>query len=355
MSVEAGGSVNSTDRFGLTALMMASWAGHEDVCLSLLGSKANPDQRDNAGWTAMHHAVLGDYDSIVRLLLRHGADGTIKTNDGTSCVSLASQIQAPYSRKALSGMALEMGISEISPLFNASAYEGNVEVLKSLIEETKFDPNMQDIMGRNAIHLAALGGHLDAFSYLQSQGARLEALDKMGRSVVDYAAMGSNVALVDKVLELVVPDVSQGRDTWSPLHWACRTGGVDIVQKLLDYGFEPSAVQTVEPNHWWYPLDIADYCRNTRLLGYSGFKDVLGPRSPNVPQLSSAQKVASGFSCDACEQVIILIHSTNSANIFIKTILSPRFHLSGQDFDYCFMCNATRHLTHPPECVFEVL
>lgn len=299
--------------------MMASWAGYDDVCLFLLAYKPNPDQQDNAGYTAMHHAILGDYDKIVRLLLQHGADGTIETHDGTSCVTLASHVPAPQSMKALSSVALAMGTSDMANLLTASAYDGNVEILKSLIEDTKFDPNVQDTMGHNAAHLAAIGGNLDALVYLHGRGTRLDALDSMGRGIVEYAAMGSNLAIVDKVLKLVVPSVDQGADTWSPLHWACRLGDVDVIQSLLEYGFNPTTVQTAEPNHLWHPLDIAEFYENTRLLEHSGFDDKLGPRSPHVPQLLPTQK-ETGYSCDACQQVSVFDHYINCANVYSRLL-----------------------------------
>jgi ankyrin repeat protein len=297
--LEAGGSVNATDRFGLTALMMASWAGHKDLCIFLLASRADPNKQDNAGWTALHNAVLGDHDEIVRLLLRHGADVTAVTNDGMSCLTLANHVQALQSLRVLAGVGLHSGAWDIAAFLNTTALDGSVEALKSLMEALKFDPNLVDSMGRNAAHSAALGGNLGAMMYLQSQGTSLVATDKMGRRLIDYATMGGSPVVVDKVLKLLTPDTAKTEGIWSPLHWACRHGDIDVIQRLLDYGYASTTLRTTEPDHSWSPIDIAIYHGSTKLLDEKSLAQNLGPQSSTIPP----PRMVKGFVCDACEAV----------------------------------------------------
>jgi ankyrin repeat protein len=87
---EAGADPAITNRYGGVAVIPASERGHVDVVRYLLEETAiDVDHVNNLGWTALLEAIIladGDdaHQSIVRLLLEHGADPHLADRDGVT-------------------------------------------------------------------------------------------------------------------------------------------------------------------------------------------------------------------------------------------------------------------------------
>ncbi|GBF72947.1 hypothetical protein PA598K_01226 [Paenibacillus sp. 598K] len=90
LAIEAGADTKLTNRFGGTALIPAADRGHVEVVQYLLEqSDVDIDHINNLGWTALLEAViLGDggerHQTIVKLLLDHGADPSIADREGVT-------------------------------------------------------------------------------------------------------------------------------------------------------------------------------------------------------------------------------------------------------------------------------
>ena len=71
--VAAGANVNDQPPYGTSATVVAAHSGHRDVAVFLLEQGADPNAAD-AGYTALHAAILHKDAGLVRDLLDHGAD-----------------------------------------------------------------------------------------------------------------------------------------------------------------------------------------------------------------------------------------------------------------------------------------
>ena len=71
--VAHGADVNDTAPYGTSATVVAAHSGHPAVAAFLLDHGADPNLAD-AGYTALHAAILHKDDSLVETLLEHGAD-----------------------------------------------------------------------------------------------------------------------------------------------------------------------------------------------------------------------------------------------------------------------------------------
>lgn len=89
-AIAAGADTTITNRFGGTALIPAADRGHVEVVRELLtNSDVDVDHINNLGWTALLEAViLGDggqnHQTIVKLLIEHGADVNLADHDGVT-------------------------------------------------------------------------------------------------------------------------------------------------------------------------------------------------------------------------------------------------------------------------------
>jgi len=95
LTLEHDADVRSLDNFNGTGLIRAAERGHVDIVQRLLETDIDVNHINNLGWTALHEAIiLGDgtepYRQTVQLLLDHGADPTLPTqNRGDTPLELA--------------------------------------------------------------------------------------------------------------------------------------------------------------------------------------------------------------------------------------------------------------------------
>jgi ankyrin repeat protein len=71
--VEAGANVNDEDAWGVSATTLAAFSGFGETARFLLDKGADPN-RDKAGFTALHCAIMRRDEETVAALLAHGAD-----------------------------------------------------------------------------------------------------------------------------------------------------------------------------------------------------------------------------------------------------------------------------------------
>jgi len=107
--VKAGAPVNSTSRNELKAapIQSATAAGHEKIVRMLLANGADPNIREQGGYTPLHAAAQNGDEMVIRTLLYGGADLGIKSNDGKLPLDLA--LEAGHTEAA---RLLEEGITK---------------------------------------------------------------------------------------------------------------------------------------------------------------------------------------------------------------------------------------------------
>ena len=80
--VAAGADVNDQSPYGTSAAVVAAHSGHRAVAVFLLEQDADPNAAD-AGYTALHAAILHKDAALVRALLAHGADPEARVQAST--------------------------------------------------------------------------------------------------------------------------------------------------------------------------------------------------------------------------------------------------------------------------------
>ena len=151
-----GVDVNAQTPTGTSALMVASFKGHESAVNWLLAhANCKIDQVDHDGLTALHYAVLSKKIEVVRVLLDHHAHPNAVDSKGLSPLILAARNSPPETAKAL----LEAGA----------------------------DPNLPDADQWTALFHAISRKRLDVIKVLLKGGARRDLKDSSGKSAAQLA------------------------------------------------------------------------------------------------------------------------------------------------------------------------
>lgn len=89
--IKAGATVNSQSKNPLSAapIQSAAAAGHVKIVMLLLNHNANPNIREQGGYTPLHAAAQNGDMQMIRSLLFNGADLSIKSADGKLPLDLA--------------------------------------------------------------------------------------------------------------------------------------------------------------------------------------------------------------------------------------------------------------------------
>lgn len=91
--LKAGADVNSKDKKGRTALLIAAEKGHPEVVTLLLESKADVNVTDKHGRTALMYAAMTTSIASVRLLIDKGAYVNVMNEKGETALTLTNVIE----------------------------------------------------------------------------------------------------------------------------------------------------------------------------------------------------------------------------------------------------------------------
>lgn len=99
--VKAGASINSKSHNNLKVapLQSAAAGGHRKIVKLLLANGADPNIREQGGFTPLHAAAENGDEEMIRILLYGGADLTLKNNQGKTALDLA--LEAGHEKASL--------------------------------------------------------------------------------------------------------------------------------------------------------------------------------------------------------------------------------------------------------------
>ncbi|WP_207140271.1 ankyrin repeat domain-containing protein [Rhodovibrio salinarum] len=301
--LKAGADVNGRSGDGWSALMQAAYGRHGDVARVLLDASAATDLReDKYGNTALLIATRRGADRTVVALLDHGADPNVQDHaDGNT--PLINAASAPFGLAAsIADTLLQAGAAPdvaahdgFTPLM-AAARTGSLAMVDQLLAaEARVD--RQNTSGETALMLAAASGQTAALDRLLEAGADPSiqnakgntaiclAIDSRARQSVDQliatgedevlttrcrdglppiarAAKLGDAQLVDRLLAAGVDPDQPGADGSTALMWAANRGAAGAVHRLLDAGASPTA----QAKDGWTPQKAAQMLGDTEIL-----------------------------------------------------------------------------------------
>ncbi|KAJ8773578.1 hypothetical protein K2173_005824 [Erythroxylum novogranatense] len=150
-----GSDPNELDNNGRTALHIAASSGSEHCIVLLLEYGADPNARDSEGIVPLWEALVGEYNSIAKLLVDNGA--TLSSGD-------------------------------VGQFAYTAAEQNNLNLLKKIVEYGG-DVTLPSVGGTTALHAAISEGNTKMVQFLLDQGADIDRPDGHGwtpRALAEY-------------------------------------------------------------------------------------------------------------------------------------------------------------------------
>jgi len=223
--LEAGADPNARDDKGYTLLLWAARWGNIRIVELLLGAGADPNVQGINEKTPLHMASYRRDPTLLELLLDAGADPNVRDNIGYTPLHWA----ATYGNTPLVEPLLDAGADPnvrdaggYTPLLRAarlagpgpqSGHAADGAIIVELLLEAGADPNVRNNAGYTSLHYVAAG--------LESRAAAAAIIVEL---------------LLDAGADPNVRDPSGE----TPLHGAASSGNPTIVRLLLDAGADPS-------------------------------------------------------------------------------------------------------------------
>ncbi len=231
--VAAGADVDRAAASGTSPLVVAAHSGHGALAAFLLDAGADPGAAD-AGYAALHAAVLRGDPQLVRALLAHGADPDAVLERGTPARRVSADWRLPHSMigatplwvaarfrepavlrilgeygadasAALDGETVVMaairggsnrGRFGIAPPDAAVEARRTLEAVAAALDAGA-DADARNGIGDTALHLAASRGLDDIVALLAERGAGLDIGNDSGQTPLGLAAGGTAVLLAE--------------------------------------------------------------------------------------------------------------------------------------------------------------
>ncbi|XP_022336709.2 uncharacterized protein LOC111132656 isoform X3 [Crassostrea virginica] len=204
------------------------------------------------GNTPLIWAAKRGHTKIVQLLLKHGADITLRNYENQTAVEVASA-----GIRTILLDSVERSTESFHRLLLQAAWQGNIKVLKKLLSENKVrDVNCENSEGLTALLLACRDIQLferlstqmnrpydpvECVQELLSHRANVHAVDGDDMTCLHYTSK-SKAALAVSVMQAILtaePNIeSKDKRLFAPIHCASQTGNVECLEVLLEGGTE---------------------------------------------------------------------------------------------------------------------
>ena len=117
-----------------------------------------------------------------------------------------------------------------------SSEEGNIEIVRELLNESVVDVNGKGINEWTALHLAVVNGHLNVATLLVSKGAILDARTRDRLTPLHLASSKGGLEMVNVLLVAGADPNLEDQGGNTAMHCAAEVGRINIVKLLISYG-----------------------------------------------------------------------------------------------------------------------
>jgi ankyrin repeat protein/ubiquitin-protein ligase len=243
-------SANIQKQSNRSPLIEASKQSHVEIVHFLLTRGASPTQAGRDGRTALHAAVVGDFEAVVALLITQEPDiSAYSQNTKWTPQHSAASVGAIKSLMLLlksSMISLDPQTFDGETPLHLAVEHQRFETVQILLEAGA-DLLCQNRFGHIALHIAATKNAADICRLLLRRNQKithsmLKMQDHSGQTVIHKAAERGAVAVIELLLSEEINYFTTDVAGYQPLHLAAENGHKDIVALLLSKGADYTSV-----------------------------------------------------------------------------------------------------------------
>lgn len=209
--IQAGAKGNGTLTYGKTLIIAAIENKDFELAKALIRGKIDINVPDQLGKTPLLWAVeLGDFE-LIKELVRAGAKDDValsNRNIERNCSYLLTDVVESKDFECLKGL-IQAGVtpdatlSDGRTLLKFASETGNLEILKSLIDQKPqcLNSNYMNIEGQTPLYIAIGAGHFDVARELISLGAWVNQPNLSGSTPIIAAAWSGNVPFLKELIQ----------------------------------------------------------------------------------------------------------------------------------------------------------
>lgn len=229
----------SEDRWGDTALHIATHLGCEETVAALLDQRVDVNARNEDGDTPLHFAQTA---AIAKLLLANGASANIPNEpnqwrNGCFCGNqTALHVASDSGRAEVVSVLIQYGADVMAREENGKTAlhrAGSAKIVDMLLRAGADVDAKEFIHSNTALHLASQSGLEEVVSILVQHRADINARERDGRTALHFAKT-ANIAryLLERGADIEATD----RLGYTALHIASESGFNDVVSVLIERG-----------------------------------------------------------------------------------------------------------------------
>ncbi|GMI80053.1 hypothetical protein like AT1G07710 [Hibiscus trionum] len=231
-----------------TLLHSAVRAGDFELVLEIIsGSREDGElkdllsKRNQSGETALYVAAECGYADLVKEMMKYYdiVSAGVKARNGFDAFHIASKQGDLEVLKILMEANHDLSMtfdSYNTTALHTAASQGHTEVVNFLLEKGSSVAVIARSNGKTALHSAARNGHIEIVKALLSKEPGIATrVDKKGQTALHMAVKGQNVEVVDVLIKLdpsLINMVDAKGNT--ALHIGTRKGRIQIIEKLLN-------------------------------------------------------------------------------------------------------------------------
>lgn len=219
-------------------LMNAAQHGHEAALKLLLEKGADVNYRDEmTGWTALMLAALNGHMTAAQILVESGADTNMLNVIDQTALDVAAARQKTdvqdFLDERTSTRPQVKGQKSVRPSIIEAARNGNMALVRELLDQGEVDKNATDEDGATPLMYAAMGGHLQVVQLLIDRGADINQQDEVSGWTALMQATYYGFKAVAKLLIKSGADVNiQGNNGCTAFDMASIIGDTEILRLL---------------------------------------------------------------------------------------------------------------------------
>lgn len=243
--LEAGANINARTKYDDTALNAATAFCHPNVALFLIEKGADPNAKNSElGAPPILQATHCNNVDVVRALIKHKANVNDSDRRGrTALIEAAIRGHVPIAESLLAAGAdvNRPGKQFEAPLYEAAHQGGDPMV--SLLLAHGAEVNYQSIANDwTPLMIAVAEKHASTAALLIQAGANVNLTNEKGRTALMFAAFYGSVPITEMLLRNganpnVIPNDKEGK---TALMAAASKGYTEVVELLLKYNADPN-------------------------------------------------------------------------------------------------------------------